>query len=254
MFLSPRAAWKFIGVIRDWPVTLVQTVFKRKGLVRYRLRSGFTLVIRAGTGDLGRFKNVWLKRVFDPQQRGIDFDWSSARTIVDIGAHVGAFMLFATSNTSGARIICLEPEPGNFAMLKHNIEINGLIGRVATENLGVGSGEDTPLLRSEKHLKSGPAERLKDTLMIPTITLAALFDRYSVGRCDFLKLNCCGAEYDAVYSLPPDYLRRIQCIGVVCYHLSLDPTHTCEQMQKYLEDNGFKVHKSADTTLIAIRK
>jgi FkbM family methyltransferase len=43
---------------------------------------------------------------------------------VDIGANVGLFSLFVASTARAARILAIEPEPGNFARLAFNIAAN----------------------------------------------------------------------------------------------------------------------------------
>jgi FkbM family methyltransferase len=43
---------------------------------------------------------------------------------VDIGANVGLFSLFVAATARAARILAIEPEPGNFARLAFNIAAN----------------------------------------------------------------------------------------------------------------------------------
>lgn len=253
MLLAPRSVRKFVGAVKNWPSALLLTMLKRRELINYKLKNGFSFSVRTRTGDSKKFDSVFIIRSFDPNEYGFDFRWQSARTIVDIGAHIGCFTLFAASHSPTARIISLEPEPSNFSMLQRNIESNGLSIRAATENIGMGSGENVPLIRSREHLSSDSISRSEELpLIIPTITLTGLFDRYSVVRCDYLKLDCEGAEYDALYSMPDEYLSRIRCIGVACHHLSLDPTHTVENMQIFLEGKNFRV-KRRKMTLIAMQ-
>lgn len=41
---------------------------------------------------------------------------------LDLGANVGAFTVWAIAH--GAKVVAFEPEPANFAMLKHNVHLN----------------------------------------------------------------------------------------------------------------------------------
>lgn len=43
--------------------------------------------------------------------------------VVDVGAHVGRYSLIAAKNAS--RVISIEPDPSNFALLESNIKLNG---------------------------------------------------------------------------------------------------------------------------------
>lgn len=48
-----------------------------------------------------------------------------SKIVVDVGAHAGAFSLFIYKKISSKiKIICIEPEPHNFDLLKRNIELN----------------------------------------------------------------------------------------------------------------------------------
>ncbi|HIH44213.1 MAG TPA: FkbM family methyltransferase [Candidatus Methanoperedenaceae archaeon] len=49
----------------------------------------------------------------------------SGETLLDVGAHIGAFTLRAAKQVGvGGKIVAFEPEPGNFKLLQKNIEIN----------------------------------------------------------------------------------------------------------------------------------
>lgn len=227
--LSPASAVKFIGSIRNWPVAFFQTYFHREGLITFNLRNGFSLIIRSDTSDSILFKKIWLDRVFDPRAFGFDFDWKNARTVLDVGAHSGLFMLYAASKAPSARIISVEPDPSNFSLLKRHVELNGLTNRVASENRKIG-------------LLSGIG-----------ISLSFIFESYSVSRIDLLKLNCGGAEYESLYFLPPEYFRQILCIAVNCHHVSLDPKNTCESLERFLTEKGYEVRRKG-SNLMAFKK
>ena len=49
--------------------------------------------------------------------------------LLDIGANNGVISIGALLDNRVANVIGLEPDPGNFALLQHNIEINGLSHR-----------------------------------------------------------------------------------------------------------------------------
>jgi FkbM family methyltransferase len=51
-------------------------------------------------------------------------------TMVDIGANVGMYSIFA-ARTRGARVFAFEPESQNYAILNRNIHLNGLSGVVS---------------------------------------------------------------------------------------------------------------------------
>ncbi|MFA5800105.1 MAG: FkbM family methyltransferase [Candidatus Peribacteraceae bacterium] len=248
--------WKLIRVVRNWPMYLLCRFGLCPGIVRYRLRCGLSLITRSKTNDRGCLVDVWLDHAYDPNHFSIPFDWASARTIVDIGAHIGAFSLYAAWKAQSARVICLEPDQSNFALLKRNIESNALIGRIAAENIGIGNGEEMTLYTFPGDCGGNSLFRSTEggtPVTIHTLALRELFDRYSISRCDYLKLDCEGAEYEALYSMPKEDLQRVRCIGMEYHHFSLDPAHRPESLIKFLEENGFNVTKHRKSMLIAIR-
>jgi FkbM family methyltransferase len=173
---------------------------------------------------------------------------------MDIGAHVGAFTLFAAGRATQARIIAVEPEQGNFALLKRNIEMNGFTGRIAAENIGIGSGEDSPLYDASGEHRSEPVAlgSSGEPLLIHTVTLAALLEKYSVARLDLLRLDCEGAEYDALYSLSDDTLRRIRCIAMEYHHVTLNPAYRSDTLIAFLTSKSFRVIQHRESMLIAV--
>src|SRR5882672_9813966 len=54
---------------------------------------------------------------------------ANAKIGIDIGAHIGTFSVFA-GRKSRAKIYSIEPDPENFSLLKENIHLNQLDGRI----------------------------------------------------------------------------------------------------------------------------
>ncbi len=80
----------------------------------------------------------------------------------------------------------------------------------------------------------------------PGVTLAGLFDEHRIARCDLLKLDCEGAEYDALYGLPAEHRQRIRRC-VVEYHA--DPNHKRargDELVGWFARSGFRVDHYTD--------
>jgi hypothetical protein len=51
---------------------------------------------------------------------------SKAVTVVDVGANIGLFALYCLNHpTSVCRVVCIEPAPISFELLRHNVEVYG---------------------------------------------------------------------------------------------------------------------------------
>src|SRR6516165_4784725 len=59
---------------------------------------------------------------------------------LDVGANIGSYTLLA-SGVCKARTISFEPDPQTMALLRRNIDLNGLHGRVVLEESAVGADE-----------------------------------------------------------------------------------------------------------------
>jgi FkbM family methyltransferase len=91
---------------------------------RWRLR------MRLHPRDNGCEKNLlFTPQMYEPPEREelareIAGVAGRAFVFVDIGANVGLFSLFVAATARAARILAIEPEPGNFARLAFNIAAN----------------------------------------------------------------------------------------------------------------------------------
>src|SRR5205823_2618149 len=63
-------------------------------------------------------------------------DWSSLRTAIDVGAHIGSFTLWLAGR-SGCDVYAIEPNPATFRILIANLRLAGLDRRVRTDQIAV---------------------------------------------------------------------------------------------------------------------
>jgi FkbM family methyltransferase len=118
-------------------------------------------------------------------------------TIVDIGANVGAFSIWANLRWPNSRIHAFEPNPATFAMLTANV---GHLGNVTCHQTAVYPGEPGERRLFSRYPGDGEAglvdyigntfaELPEDRLVaVPTIDPSAL------PRCDVLKIDVEGGE------------------------------------------------------------
>ncbi len=162
-------------------------------------------------------------------------------TILDVGAHVGAFSLAMLEKFPTCRCICCEPSPKTFQYLRKNIERNGVQERVQLIEAAV-LAEDR-----ETALFEGKDGSAKNSVLIPldggkTCTVQGLaFDRLVDkldSEVDVLKLDCEGAEYEILFNASPSTLEKIRSI-VLEYHPV--PGNGWNKIQEYLTAGGFQM-------------
>jgi FkbM family methyltransferase len=238
--------------IKNWWTYVVGS--KTDTAATYRLRCGFNFTVPALTTDINPFTDVWIRRVYDSNV----IDWNAARTIIDIGGHTGAFALYAAWRSPQAKIYSYEPEPVSFSFLQRNIRESNLEHRVTGNNFAVGKESGTAVLhvlpgRGEGNSMFRSSPQAQD-ISVPVTRLQDIFQKENIDHCDILKLNAEGVEYEILYSLHPEILKRISVI-VMNYHVFVpDPRATPDQLRAYLEANNFAVTEQGKRIFVAVQK
>lgn len=154
-------------------------------------------------------------------RRGLPRDLSG--TVIDIGGNIGAFTIDVVTRLPGVTVHTYEPDPDAFAMLRDNVQANGLSRRVRTWNEAVaGTAGTLTLWRGEGSI-AGSAYRsgaTGDRRVVPAVTLQTAIERAG-GRVALLKIDAEGAEAD-ILERPGLDLAAIDRI-VAEYHTSLVP-------------------------------
>lgn len=247
-------AWRLFTLVRN-PTEYLRDRRKKawNPKMRLKLRNGFTILLRAGTSDRCVFNDLWLERVYDlPGLR-----YPTYRTIIDIGAHIGLYALFAAHASPKAQIYAFEPESENFALLEKNIKNNHLTDRVHAFAKGIAACEGTLQLnvmpgRGECNSSYRQMEE-SFSLQVPVTTLDAVFREQNIDHCDLLKVNCEGEEYNIFLSMPDSLFDRIGAI-ILNYHLfSPDPTQHPRVLKQRLEERGFTVSRHLRNFFLATR-
>jgi FkbM family methyltransferase len=146
------------------------------------------------------------------------------RTVLDLGANIGTFSIYAAKLKHAEKIIALEPVASTFSRLRRNIESNGLaevvtcvpqgiggtIGR-RTVYCGVSSPHSSMFYRGDPRFESGRTEEVSIT------TLEEVFERFHLTNVDVCKADCEGGEVEALLSASDSVLNRIRCITME-YH------------------------------------
>jgi FkbM family methyltransferase len=223
-----------------------------------KLRSGERLILGEYT-DLVIFWLVFVRRHY--QVRAAD------RVIVDVGANIGVFTLYAAREAPEARIIALEPFPDTRARLADSVASNALAGRVTilgcalAGSSGVGAmdeaggipsqyrriySEATKTLNAEHRGKAGLAEGTQG-VAIRKITMEEMLDEARIENADFMKMNIHGSEYEVLLSTPAQVLRRCARIAVQYHEMPAASGLTKHSIFEHLGCAGFALTLDDDT-------
>jgi FkbM family methyltransferase len=221
-----------------------------------RLRSGEVLILREHM-DLVIFWLVFARRHY-PVRR-------SDAIIIDVGANIGFFTLYAVRQAPSAQVIAIEPFPDTFLRLKELIRTNHLEHRVRMLNCALASSAGAAAMDARPSVPSqyravssaltqrlnleykGSAPAAADDVPVRTMTLSQLLTDEGLTSADLVKMNIHGNEYEVLLSTPPDVLRRFQRITVQYHSLPTDLRLGKEQLFEYLGRAGFELAFDSDT-------
>ena len=184
-----------------------------------------------------------LREIFCDRIYADYFPFYQTCTIVDVGAHKGYFSLFAHRNINpNSKIIALEPSQKNYQELIKNLEGNR-IETVIPLNKGVAAkkGQMKLYLIDDKNhsIYPGYGDILhKDTggfEEVETLSIADIITEFGLNTIDFLKMDCDGAEYEALLGLDEATCAKIKTISIEFHDLKderLNSYHLAGFLQK----------------------
>ncbi len=207
--------------------------------------------VRVPASRVREFKSVIMNNsYFRGFRRGVLEDRRGV-TILDVGANLGFFSLYAASRCRRSRVIAVEPLPANFTFLTDNLAANGACESLAL-NVALGGERGTLRLHAERDEEFptgasvfGGEGRQGPSFEVPTLPLADLMAKYDVPEVHFLKLDCEGSEYAVLYSCPGGTLARVHNIALEV-HRGTEPEENAAGLERFLSAHGFTVRVAAD--------
>lgn len=174
-------------------------------------------------------------------------------TVVDVGAHIGAFTLYVLE--AGAdKVVSCEPYGPNVVLLNRMAQSNPRILVLPTAVSGNSTGlmplQVNPIM--SKHSTYLDAENDSMVVLVPVTTLEEVFKLAQIERCDLLKLNCEGAELDIFQYLSSDTLGKVRKVIVACHPFIYGPKGVDTIVEK-LTTSGFLVSRELQEPHIMLR-
>jgi FkbM family methyltransferase len=207
------------------------------GTVQITAADGLEFTVRRNIDDAYILAEMFLDR---PYVRYLNL--RSDPVIVDIGGYIADFSLYAVKYLNARKVIVYEPSPKNFAILNRNVVNNDFEDRIEAVNMAVG---DVPELILDTDQEDAEPAMVSLSLRssgqrIPCVTLEELMRRHQLDTIDLLKLDCEGAEYPILLSLPLDLLTRIQNIALE-YHEVEGFTKKLDAVRQRLIGAGYRL-------------
>jgi FkbM family methyltransferase len=226
---------QIVKIFKNWQFYLYNYLSRRVKPAKYYFRNG--LIVVDGVGTLaGTIAVVFIRKEYGNIDR--------FQTIVDIGANMGTFALYAACSSKNAKIYCYEPEEKNYKFLKRNIEINYLCNRILPFNKAVSSKNGQcflSLLESPLH-SIETKKKVRGVQAVECVTFGNICEELSLNRVDLLKLNCEGSEYEILESFTSKDVNIVENIRLE-YHNIDRFKRNGEYLLRLLNQKGFKIKR-----------
>lgn len=206
----------------------------------YRVKRTGHLVELRPREDLQVARELLSKDAYAPPARVRAKLIDSAPLIVDLGANIGLFALSEVSRYGLAcRVIAVEPDPENVALLTQNVNQNRLQAQISIEQAAAATDSGTATFCSGQnelsHVARATDHHGGGTIEVPAVDAFELLE-----RADLVKIDIEGSEWPI---LRDPRLKKIPAIGIALeWHDhssgSDDPRSLARRL---LRDAGFDV-------------
>jgi len=173
---------------------------------------------------------------------------------VDVGANAGYFSMWWLARYPDSKVVCVEPIPENFALLKRNAALNpdkkiSLInGAVAGENgeivlrysLTQGFTTSASVLEGVQG---------QNEISVKCLSLAQLMSDHGLKQIDYLKLDCEGSEYAILYKSDDALLKTIKRIALEA-HVGSGPGQSKDELCDFLRSKQFQINSRPDSAMV----
>lgn len=236
-----------IKLLKNWSgylIDLIRFFLKKNNTVsEFIFRDGTIISIHPKARSLNFvFYDVFLRRDYDSLPQ---FKIKEEDTIIDIGAHLGFFTISAAKQARRGKVFAFEPFSKHFEILKKNIEQNNFNNvhifqeAISNKTLDVNfyyTMENDPSDTSLFIISQG---KQVFSEIVREVQFDEIFMRENIETCDFLKLDCEGAEYEILMGLSDENLMKIKKIAMEWHRFA--PEHDTSKLISFLKDKGFKL-------------
>jgi FkbM family methyltransferase len=214
----------------------------RQPLPPLEFRNGLTWLHGQRDEPIALFREIYVERLYR------QIEPSDGAHVIDVGANIGAVMLFWAKNTMNLNFHAYEPNPEAYRVLCENIVKNNLSSQASTylEAIGGDHGQMNLWINVPSLLVTAygdaPTKGARK-VAVPMITLDDAWERIQKSPIWMLKIDTEGAEGDILEATTDAMLNSVQTACIEC-HDNIVPG-VFDRCKSRLERAGFNldVHK-----------
>lgn len=233
--------WRYV---RNWRQYLLWKLrgYDQPQQMQVILRNGFRFQVDYRSRI--EFKVVFLRE---------DYTWpfrlneNLQGTIIDLGANVGYFTLYAAFRFPACRVMAFEPFPKNAEVLRRHVAVNKAMNCEIIEAAVSGATEEVVFGTLDDYANPTDSRIMRDAVpdgsrvfRVCARSLDEIFDSYKITCVPLLKMDIEGAEYDVLYNASDENLSRIERIALETEDLDGDRQNT-DALADFLRVKGYHV-------------
>jgi FkbM family methyltransferase len=168
-------------------------------------------------------------------------EFEPAWTIIDVGAGIGDFTVLAAKSCPEGLVHAYEPHGESYKIFRHNLSVNNLPDVVVYREAGGTAGGRYLSLDSSGEPISTPFVEGENSASVSSSSLEQMLQRLPNARCDLIKIDCEGCEFNLIMKADPPTLDRISYITMELHDEYQG--YQARSLVNYLKDMGFEVEQ-----------
>jgi FkbM family methyltransferase len=239
--------------------TLTDLLLPNAGQPKHTISLSDSVTFHVSTRQMLKAARFLKKEIFRKRRYHRDgFEIRPNDTIIDIGANMGMFTMWAAPQAPKGRVVAIEPM-NVIDCLDVNVRLNE-IKNVTTVNAAVGRDGDVlefldypsfNIITHQVGVRPAMITRFLIRLLLfgrrvepvpvraPCVSLGTVMDELDLEVVDYLKIDCEGGEYEIFRTLADEHWGRIRRIAMEFHELQ--PGHRHNELVELLEAQGFEV-------------
>ncbi len=226
---------QIIKFVKNWREVL-SSKLSGKPLHLLEFRSGARLESPSEIDLQFLFQEVWIDQIYTPT----GYEIKDGDTVIDIGANIGVFAIFAATRAKNTTILAFEPFPENVRILIENVTNSGLQNVKVFPKAVAGTSKERILEVSDSWIKHSLSrlDSTKEGISIRSISFDQVMKK--IEKCDLLKIDCEGSEYEIFYGASRESMAKVKKI-VGEFHNRDENGMNGRALCKFLESHGFRL-------------
>ena len=239
--------------INNWQNYLSGILGVQKSVFKISLNNKIHILLRNNQMDVIPVQEIVLRD--DYELKNIN---KNLNTIIDLGSHIGVFSIVAAEHFSKSIIYAFEAEKENYVTFFKNIRLNKFSNRIKSYLFAI-TGKDNQKINIYKNKGMGCLyEKTSLKSEVFSITLDKIYKKFRIKKCDLLKIDIEGSEYEVLYTASDNIYKKTDRINLEFHNINIKENYNGKSLVNFLIKKGYQVkyknHLDGKTGMIYAKK